>query len=387
MKHYQHLGIYSDWVEAALRQQPLYPWAEPGVETRQRFKETLGFYHGPEVPRNVTREQYWEKDGVAGEEVSWWVGFGPRTHAYVLKPVGVAGALPGILALHDHGGFKFYGKEKIADGPVDPLPVLVEYRRNNYGGRAYCNALAQEGFVVVVHDTFLWGSRRFPISDMPQGIQDLVKIEMQAWQSDGVTPYEIAEYHQAAMHHEHLVEKYANLLGTTMAGVVCYEDRIALNYLLTRPDILADRIACMGLSGGGNRAAMLLATHDGIQAAVIVGLMCTYPGLLDHNVQSHTWMLFPHGWACYGDWPDVAASRAPLPLLVQYDMEDDLFPLEGMRAAHERVQTHYRKVGNPDAYTGQFYPGPHKFDLEMQRAAFDWLGKTIQTGVKKEFLK
>ena len=90
---------------------------------------------------------------------------------------------------------------------------------------------------------------------------------------------------------------------------------------------------------------------------------------------SHTWMLFPFGWARHGDWPDIAACRAPSPLLVQYDLQDHLFTEEGMRDAHARLQAHYARTGEPDAYTGQFYPGPHKFDLEMQLAAFGWLKK------------
>jgi hypothetical protein len=80
-------------------------------------------------------------------------------------------------------------------------------------------------------------------------------------------------------------------------------------------------------------------------------------------------MLFPFGWSGHGD----AASRAPLPLLVQYDLGDDLFTKDGMRKAHARLQNHYASVGKPDTNTGQFYPGPHKFDLKMQAVAFDWL--------------
>lgn len=376
-KYYQHLGTYSDWVAAAQNQKPLYPLAQPGLETRRKFKEALGFCNGPEIPLNVRTEQRWERDGVVGEEVSWWVGYGPRTHAFIHKPARAQEPLPGILALHDHGGFKFYGKEKIADGPGDPLPVLADYRRNAYGDRAFVNALAKEGFVVVTHDTFLWGSRRFPLEDMPQGIRDLARIELAAWPPVPPMTAEIAEYHLAAGQHEHLVEKYANLLGTCMAGVVCYEDRVALNYLLSRGDVHPEQAACIGLSGGGNRSAMLLATHERIQAAVIVGLMCTYSGLLDHNVISHTWMLFPQGWAKHGDWPDVAASRAPMPLLVQYDLADDLFSLEGMRAADERIKRHYGSLGHSDAYAGEFYPGPHKFDLEMQNSAFAWLKQRL----------
>jgi hypothetical protein len=35
------------------------------------------------------------------------------------------------------------------------------------------------------------------------------------------------------------------------------------------------------------------------------------------------------------------------------------------------------KAGKPDGYTGQFYPGAHKFDLEMQAAAFAWLKQAL----------
>jgi dienelactone hydrolase len=372
-EHYQHLGVFSDWVAAAKRQQPLYPVAKPGSQTRTLLCEALGFCHRDESPIAVNIESKWEKDGVMGEEISWSVGFGPRTHAYVLKPANAKGPLPGIVALHDHSDFKYYGKEKIADGPQGTLPVLSEFRKIPYGGRAYANALAREGFVVLVHDVFLWGSRRFPLETMLEMMgsktTDLLKLRP-AFD-------EIEEYNNAAYFHEHWVSKYCNILGTNMAGVVSFEDRVALNYLLSRADVDTERVGCIGLSGGGNRAALLNATHESIHAAVIIGLMTTYSALLDHNM-SHTWMLFPFGWARHGDWSDIAASRAPQPLLVQYDMQDHLFTEDGMREAHMRLQDHYASVGNPTAYTGQFYSGPHKFDLEMQSAAFDWLKQQLQ---------
>jgi hypothetical protein len=106
--------------------------------------------------------------------------------------------------------------------------------------------------------------------------------------------------------------------------------------------------------------------------------MSTYEGLLDHNVYSHTWMFFPFGWSRYGDWADLTACRAPSPLLVQYDREDPLFVLEGMESAHRRITVHYASVGCPEGYEGQFYPGPHKFDVEMQTAAFIWLEKQFK---------
>ncbi len=375
-QHYQHLGVFSDWVEEAHRQQPLFPIASPGPETQRRVREVLGFCAGTEAPLDVRIEQEWERGGLAGQEVSWSVGYGPRTRAYVLKPAGADRPLPGIVALHDHGGFKFYGKEKIADGASEPSPVLVQYREKYYNRRAYPNELAKEGFVVLVHDTFLWGSRKFPLEEMPAQVRDVAHALLQAAPPDPSMPFEIAQYDTAAGQHEHWVAKYCNILGTSLSGVVSHEDRIAVNYLLSRPDVQPDRVGCIGLSGGGNRAVLLNATHDRVAATVIVGLMSTYAGLLDHNM-SHTWMLFPFGWARYGDWPDLAACRAPAPLMVQYALEDDLFTEQGMRDADVRLKAHYQGAGQPEAYVGQFYPGPHRFDLEMQKAAFDWLKQVL----------
>lgn len=387
-QHYRHLGEFSDWVAAAQQQQALWPLALPGPDTQARVREVLGFCNGDDAPQDVRIERQWQTDsadGLIGEEISWSVGFGPRTKAWLFKPAHANGPLPGILALHDHGGFKFYGKEKISAGPDVIPPVLKRYHERYYGGRAYVNALAQEGFAVLVHDALMWGSRKFAFASIPKYIRDQSEAAKSTWQPTDDTPYEIAEYNAAAAHHEHLVAKYANVLGSNLAGMVCHEDRVALNYLRSRTDIDSTRVGCIGLSGGGNRAAMLNATHNGISAAVIVGLMSTYAALLDHNM-SHTWMLFPNDWSRYGDWPDLAACRAPSPLLVQYDEEDELFTPQGMRDAHIRLRNLFASTGQPDAYDGQFYPGPHKFDLIMQRVAFDWLKQKLSSD-KSHFLR
>lgn len=370
-KIYQHLGNYSDLVNEARRQGDLFPIASPGTETQAKVRAVLGFTRQPEEPLQVRVEKRWEQDEVAGEEISWWVGYGPRTHAYLLKPAGATGRLPGVVALHDHSGFFYYGKEKIADGASSPDERLVDFRDGCYGGRAYANALAKEGFLVLVPDVFLWGSRRFALESMPYPVQAAARTLL-AEETGDDTLDEIALVNTAANLFEHYAAKYANVLGSSIPGIVAHEDRIAVNYLLSRPEVDVERVGCLGLSGGGNRAGYLQATHDGIRAAVVVGLMTTYEGLLDHNM-AHSWLLFPFHWSRYGDYPDLVACRAPSPLLVQYLLDDELFTVEGMQAAHQRLQMHYASAGKPENYCGQFYPGWHRFDEEMQVAAFAWL--------------
>ena len=368
--NFEHLGEYSNLLAAAQRSQPLFPLAKPGAATQQHVREVLNFAPGDEQPQDVKIERCWEKDGVSGEEISWSVGYGPRTFAWLLRPSGMTGKLPGVLALHDHGGFKFYGKEKIADGS-DDTPDVIQSFRNCYGNRAFANELARRGCAVLVPDVFLWGSRKFALETIPEQKRGLVKKLLRDEPHDP-----IAAYNHAASWHEEVVEKYCRVLGTCLAAIVSYEDRVAANYLASLDGVGA--IGCVGLSGGGARSALLQATCSRIKAAVIVGMMSTYPGLLDHNIVTHTWMFFPAGWARFGDYPDLAACRAPSPLLVQFDEDDPLFTLEGMKGADERLRALYDSTGHAANYSGQFYPGPHKFDVPMQNAAFDWLLDKLQ---------
>ena len=90
-EHFRHLGVYSDWVEAAKSQVDLYPVASPGVQTRRHIRDALGFAGQEPWPREVRIEAAWERDGLAGEEVSWSVGYGPKTRAWVRRRIcGVA---------------------------------------------------------------------------------------------------------------------------------------------------------------------------------------------------------------------------------------------------------------------------------------------------------
>src|SRR5271166_5679027 len=257
---YAHLGPFSGLVAAAKAVRPLFgepPVASP--ESRRRAKDSLRFTIAGEQPQDIRIGRTWTADGVRGEEISWSVGFGPRTEGFVLKPAEGGARLPGGIALHDHGHFKFFGKEKIADGPDGCPAPLAGYRRTYYGGRAYANALARAGFVVLAHDAFLWGSRKFPLEIMPDRDRALADAVGATLEQDYAGP-EIIRYNGAALLHEHLVSKYCTVLGTSLAAVIAHEDRVALNVLRMQKDVDPARIGCVGLSGGGLRASLMRAT-------------------------------------------------------------------------------------------------------------------------------
>jgi hypothetical protein len=111
---------------------------------------------------------------------------------------------------------------------------------------------------------------------------------------------------------------------------------------------------------------------------VVVGMMSTYRELLIRYVETHTHILFPEGLADFGDWPDIAGARVPSPLMVLFDREDQIFPLEGMQEADKRLRDIYTKGGAKENYQGEFFPCQYKFDIEMQEKAFQWLKEKLK---------
>jgi dienelactone hydrolase len=373
---YRDLGPFADLVPLAVKANRLFPRVKPGKETSRRFLKALNFEPRDAVALDVRVEGRWKRDGVAGEALSWSVGYGPRTAAWLLRPAGAKGKLPGVQLLHDHGGYKYFGKEKVADGPRGELAELRDFRAEYYGGRAPANWLAAQGFAVLVHDTFLWGSRNFPAETMRVGNVDALDL-LTAQTKQNAYP-EIAAYNVLAGQHENLVEKYASVLGTTLGGIVHFEDRVASNYLVKRKDIRPGGVACVGLSGGGMRTVLMQGVCENIRAAVAAGAMTTYEGLLDAHVVKHTWMLYPPGFSRIGDWSDVAACRAPSPLMLQYATKDPLYSEQGMLDAHRRVTASYRKAKAQMNYEGCFYPRTHVFDVPMQEDAAVFLKKHMK---------
>ena len=70
------------------------------------------------------------------------------------------------MALHDHGGFYLWGKEKLVETEGEN-PTLAEFKQRSYASRSIAAELARQGYVVVVIDMFYWGERRMLLDDDP----------------------------------------------------------------------------------------------------------------------------------------------------------------------------------------------------------------------------
>ena len=243
-------------------------------------------------------------DGLHVEELTWQLPYGPPTAAILLKPAGATQPLPGVLALHDHGGNKFFGKEKIAATQDARHPALLDHFEAYYGGMAWANELARRGYVVLVPDAFAFGSRRVLLADVSPELQPHLV-------DDGDSPAAVANYNAWAAEHESILAKSLTCAGTTWAGVWLAEEQRSLDVLCARPDVDARRIGCGGLSGGGLRTVYLAGLDDRITCAVCVGMMTTWRDFLLNKSLTHTWMIYIPHLARDLDYPEILGLRAP----------------------------------------------------------------------------
>ncbi|MCL2479292.1 MAG: acetylxylan esterase [Treponema sp.] len=328
-------------------------------------------YNPPRTPLNSRIIKSFEHDGVQTELVSWDQPWGPPTEAYFMKPVGSSGKkLPAVIALHDHSGYKYYGKEKITAVP-DEQETLRELKHGTYEGSSWATELAKRGYAVLAHDLFLWGSRKMTVADIPEkftkGLEGL---------KEGSSEY-IRAYHAFCGEHENLIAKSLFMAGTTWPGVMLYEDMRAVDYLMTREEIDPERIGCGGLSGGGERTIFLTGMDPRIRCSVCAGFMTTFERTVQYNISHHTWMAHLPHLSRMMDLPDLVTLSGGNPLMVQFCQDDELFNINGMKEGNAKLQKIFGKMRLPQNYSGRFFPGGHRFDHGMQAEAFGWFDRWL----------
>ena len=373
------LGAYGEWAAGIVEDPPRLSYRRPEfddpgpwrVRARARYQAALMQPAAGRTPEATVVHRF-EYDGLEVEDLEWRLPYGPPTSALLLKPAGATGPLPGVVGLHDHGGNKYFGRRKITRVSDNLHPLQRTHQERYYGGVAWANELAKRGYVVLVHDSFTFGSRRMRAADLPERIkEDLVEQQPESEE-------EIAAYNEFARGHEHLIAKSLFSAGLSWPGVFTADDQKALDYLCSRPEVDAERVGCCGLSGGGLRTVYLSGLDERIRCACAVGMMTTWRDYLLYKCYTHTWMIYIPGLARDLDYPEILGLAAPNPVLVLNNSEDQLFTLDEMHRADEILSAVYEKAGAAERYRASFYPGPHKFDLEMQAEAFEWFDRWLK---------
>ena len=336
-------------------------------KARARFLELL-HYSPPKCAANSEVVERIDQGDYFREKVNFNTTPDIRVPAFVLIPKNAKLPAPGIVALHDHGGFYLWGKEKLVETD-DEHAALTDFKKNYYAGKSIAVELVRQGYVVIVIDMIYWGNRRMILDDDPQDWRDRPR---------SITSERVSAFNQNRGRGEELVGRSIFAAGFTWPGIIVWDDMRTVDYLITRPEVDKNRIACVGLSVGGFRACHLTALDERIKAGVVVGWMTSFPTQLARKIKytiGHT-MLVP-GLYRHMDYPDVAAMAIPRPLLVINGAKDTLFEPEGVRTCFDKLNACYKKAGVSDRISTRLYDTPHEFNAEMQAEAWAWLRKWV----------
>ncbi len=302
------------------------------------------------------------------ERLNFWTTPDVEAPCYFLIPKRAKFPVPAVVALHDHGGFYYWGKEKLVETD-DEHPMLAAYRKEYYDGASFPATLAQRGYAVIVIDMFYHGERRLILDeDLENRTNDRSKAEAEET---------IRKINHRAGSSEEIVFRNILYSGFTWGGVLVWDDIRTVDYLRTRPEVDPNRIACAGLSAGGWRAVFLAGLDPRIKAACVAGWMTSFHYLIPHHeIYTVPSGMIP-GLLEYLDYPDIATLAMPCPLLVVHGQQDTLFPPEGVRAAIDTLRQSYQVLGQPERFDTWVFDGPHKFPLAAQRKMMDWFDRWL----------
>ena len=333
-------------------------------KARNRITELL-HYHPPRVQPDPQTLDTQETEHFTRRKLTFATSPGCRAPAYLLTPKGVHLPAPGVVVLHDHGGFYYLGKEKVVGLP-DQRSILTNFKRQYYSGRSIADELAREGYVVLVIDAFYFGERR------------LITASEAAVAPGSITDEDIKTLNRRNGELEELVARALFTAGVTWMGVTQWDDRRSVDLLASLPEVDAERLACVGLSVGGYRSLFLAAMDERIKVAVDVGWMTRLaPCIKEHLRWTIGFTKLIPGLYQDMDLPDVATLIAPRAFLCINGTDDWLFPPEAVKQAHEDIAQGFAKAGCADRFRSILYPGPHEFNEEMQKESWSWLKRWL----------
>ncbi|AMV19413.1 dienelactone hydrolase family protein [Planctomyces sp. SH-PL14] len=271
------------------------PWPEPG----------------PLEARVLKTEQ---KDGYRLEWVNYLAEPEDRIPAILLVPDGVSdkSPAPGICLWHEHAGRWNVGKIEPAGLGGDPM---------HYTGVA----LAKLGYVVLCPDALAFGERRDATG----------KLDGPAFERFEFLRYVVA--------------------GKCMAWKNILDMRRAVDYIVSRPEVVGEKLGCYGHSMGSTHTWLVGPWEPRLKC--LVGNCClpTYKAI--HR--THLLHCFPNfipGIYQYGDTPDIAGLIAPRPLHLNIGETDGGSPIEEVREGIETIAKAYAKQNASDRFTAFIEP-------------------------------
>jgi dienelactone hydrolase len=261
------------------------------------------------------------REGYAIERLTFQSRPDVRVTANLYRPEQARGRHPGVLSVHGHW-------------PWARMDPHVQPR---------CIALAKLGYVVLCVDAFGAGER----ADLPGP----------------------GTYHGA------LAGASLWPVGTPLIGLQVYDNRRAVDYLVSRPEVDPARLAITGASGGGNQALYAGATDERLTAVIPVCGIGTYTAYLSAaccvcEVNA--------GGITYATTGDLLAMVAPRALLVISATRDAFqFSVGEAGKSVARARERFRMLGLDASIRHVAIDSGHDYNQPMREAMYGWVEKWL----------
>ena len=244
--------------------------------------------------------------------------------AYFTRPKKQPAPWPAVLYNHAHGGDYVLGKDELTRG------------RSLIQNPPYAQALAERGICALCIDTWAFGERR--------GKTESEVFKEMLWQ------------------------------GRVMWGMMIYDSLRAMDYLVSRPDVVSPRIATLGLSMGSTMAWWTAALDERVKVCVDICCLTDYQALMEtrwtdgHGIYYFVPSLLKHFTAS-----DINAMIAPRFHLSVAGNKDVLTPPAGLDRIDAAMKRAYADAGRPEAWKLLRYDVGHMETAAMRSEILKFL--------------
>jgi cephalosporin-C deacetylase-like acetyl esterase len=311
-------------------------WEKKLPRLRREYLDMLGLWPLPEkTPLKATVTGTLEHEGVVIEKLHYQSRPGLYVTGNLYRPKDPKGKLPAILYVCGHSG-------KGRDG-------------NKTAFQDHGLWFANHGYICLIVDTLQLGE--IPgIHHGTYGIREKRPVEVRMWWQ---------------------------ALGYTPAGVECWNGIRGIDYLVSRPDVDAERIGVTGISGGGATTMWIAAADERVKVAVPVSGMSDLESYVTNKViNGHCDCMFivnTYAW----EWTTIAALIAPRPLLFANSDKDPIFPMDGNRRIIARLRQAYKMCDKPDLVDDYVSKGGHDYRPDLRVAVFKWFNKHLRAETRE----
>jgi dienelactone hydrolase len=219
--------------------------------------------------------------------------------AYVARRRTVSGRVPAVLFNHSHGGGYKIGKLEFIEGRsyLQPVP--------------YAKVLTDLGYVALSIDHWVFGERSHTTE------ADTFKAML--WR------------------------------GQVLWGMMVYDSLRALDFLVQRNDVDAQRLGTLGMSMGSTMAWWLAALDERVKVTVDINCLTDFQTLLAKKALAlHGVYYFVPGLLKHFTTAQINALIAPRAHLGLAGLKDELTPVEGLDLIDRELTQVYVAAGHPE---------------------------------------